>query len=57
MVGSNIDEIKFKKEQMEQQRRYQNLNSYVMHSQKMQKQIKKKNINKHFEVEKLNEKK
>lgn len=57
MVGSNIDEIKFKKEQMEQQRRYQNLNSYVMHSQKMQKQIKKKNINKYFEVEKLNEKK
>ena len=57
MVGSNIDEIKFKKEQMEQQRRYQNLNSYVMHSQKMQKQIRKKNINKHFEVEKLNEKK
>ena len=42
---------------MEQQRRYQNLNSYVMHSQKMQKQIKKKNINKYFEVEKLNEKK
>ena len=53
---SKIDEVKQAKEQMDYQLKYDNLNNFVMHNKKIEKQLKKKNLYETAVFEKKKEK-